>query len=223
MRGTRTDGQPVYDNLSVSINGGLCFALNERLMSDGIPYTRTPHTGGGVVDGFPEHSPVHDQDNAGRVFLLDVVGRVVNDIYEAIQDQSTSMTIDHATKDDLDLLGDWFGVPRDNLPDTRYRERIILKLQTEATPEGIINVVANMVGLPTTSITLTDGTVDCVTTRTPVVDRYSASIDTPFTSYTNRDNGIVTIQIPTGTDTTILESYLERITAAGVWLIIEEV
>lgn len=233
--GITLTGRLVDDGIQLD---GKSIAVNHKMMSNGLALKRDTEMGDLILESFPERSPVFVKGNPGRMLLQDVLGRLVDDVWESLQDDDKQSFMAVATGQELDIFGRWFNVPRGELPDKEYRQRIILKRLTKPTIKGIREILANILNCDEDDIQITDG-----------IQPYTITISTPFLSVTNtyitakagvtqgydayntpddnipvvaqryiRDEGILKVIVPDGSDMSLLQYFLNLIKPAGIWI-----
>lgn len=175
-----------------------------------------------IREQFPEHSPIHEEENPMRELIEEGIGpefdQIIIDQFRA-SDSRFLLTANETT---LELFREWFGVPRRNLTVEEYRAYIISVKTANITINGIKKVIGNILNIDSSKIIVIDGSGRaCKAGVTVAADHYSGTPCT-FAGHFSEAPGVVTVRIPEGQDLAIVGSVINQLVLASVTVYLEE-
>lgn len=171
---------------------------------------------------FPEHSPIHEENNPMRELIEEGIGPEFDQIEEDLFTASDSRFLLTANETTIELFREWFGVPKRDITLDEYKAFIIAVKTANITVNGIKKVIGNILNIESSKVIVIDGSGRaCKAGVTVSADHYSG---TPcvFAGRFSETPGIVTVRIPEGQDLALVESVITQLVLASVTVYLEE-
>jgi|GEM_PF-5954451 len=175
-----------------------------------------------IREEFPEHSPVHEDENPMRELLEEGIGPEFDQIETDLFSASDSRFLLTANETTIKLFREWFGVPKRDITLEEYRAFIIAVKTANITINGIKKVVGNILNIESSRVVVIDGSgLSCKADVTVSVDRYSGTPCT-FAGHFSEAPGIITVKIPEGSDMALVELVITQLVLTSVTVYLEE-
>ena len=175
-----------------------------------------------IREQFPEHSPIHEEENPMRELIEEGIGPELDQIITDLFQASDSRFLLTANETTLELFREWFGVPRRNLTIEEYRAYIISIKTANITINGIKKVIGNILNIDSSRIIVIDGSGrSCKAGVTVAADHYSGTT-CKFAGHFSEAPGVVTVRIPEGQDLALVESVINQLVLTSVTVYLEE-
>ena len=178
--------------------------------------------GTSIRELFPEHSPIHNDGNPMKDLIEKGIGPVFDEIEEAIFDSSDMRFLVTASGFYLDLIGQRYGIYRNNRTDEDYRAVLIAVKSANPTIAGIKRSISRILDITEDEVIIIKGVEQGCHDGSIAADHY---VGTPchFVSREIPDNsGVITIKIPLGSGITLLESIIDNLVIGSVTVILKE-
>lgn len=182
----------------------------------------TSKHGAKIIEEFPEHSPIHEENNPMGELIMDGIGPEFDQIELDLFTASDSRFLLTANETTLELFREWFGVPKRALSLDESRAYIIAVKSANITVAGIKRVIGNILNIDSSRVIVIDGSGRaCKAGITEAADRYTG---TPcvFAGRFSETPGVVTVRIPEGSDMALVESVITQLVLASVTVYLEE-
>lgn len=189
-----------------------------------------------IRNRLPTHSPLQISGNLGRILIDSCVGVEYASIEDDIFTNSQGRFLEYAEGVYLDYYGDWFGVHRDGRSDSEYRNVLITLRTADCTISGVKIALAVLLGLETSDINIYNTYSIAESNPEPLHQNYfdfgddisaERPSDNPRQYWRAHNTGVstksMTIEVPTGSDTGLIEDFIPRLTVPNVTVTILEV
>lgn len=191
-------------------------------------------TGKRIINRFPEHSKIHDLDNAMNGLLDHGSGewfdRLEGLIFQLVEKRNITTNIsdeNDPTNEDyllsryfLDIQGDEYGLIRkENETNTEYRSRILGILQNNITVDGIKLIIASILNISVDEVEIINNR-DALRIGDKIHNRISDHKHKPVFNRLVRTRGVIQIKVHEIDDPSFLISVLEKCTLAFVEIIL---
>lgn len=175
-----------------------------------------------IREQFPEHSPIHEEENPMKELIEEGMGpefdQIENDLFTA----SSSRFLLTADETTMELFREWFGVPKSDVSLEECRALVISVKTANITITGIKRVIGNILNIDSSRIIVIDGSGRaCKAGVTVAADHYSGT-PCKFAGHFSEAPGVITVRIPEGDDLEMIESVISQLVLAGVTVYLEE-
>ena len=182
----------------------------------------TSNYGVAIREMFPEHSPIHDDGNPVRELLEEGIGPEFDDIELEIFNSSDMRFLLTATGFYLDLIGQRYGIYKNNRTDEEYRVVLIAVKTATPTIAGIKRSISKILDITEDEVVIVKGVEQGCHDGSVAADHYSGT-PCQFVSHEISSNpGVITIKIPQGSGIELLESIISNLVLAPVTAILKE-
>lgn len=172
---------------------------------------------------FPEHSPIHEENNPMRELVEEGIGPEFDGIESDLFTASDSRFLLTANETTIELFREWFGVPKRDITLEEYKAFIIAVKTANITVNGIKKVVGNILNIESSRVVVIDGSGrSCKAGISIATDQYSEETPCKFAGHFSEAPGIVTVRIPEGQDLALVESVITQLVLASVTVYLEE-
>lgn len=167
-----------------------------------------------ILSKLPTKSPIQETGNAGNT-LIEYIAKEWDQIYLDIVDNGRLRYLDYATGLDLDKYGDWYGIPRNGLSDTDYRELIIGLSGGAVNISGLRNLISRVLNIESSLITIQNGISNCFTLGE--TDLIEGDTTNNLLQLSTVDYNVIRVTAPDDTyDLTTLRDLIYKSILAGV-------
>lgn len=175
-----------------------------------------------IREQFPEHSPIHEDENPMGELLEDGIGPEFDQIMSDIFTASDSRFLLNANETTLELFREWFGVPKRDITLEEYRAFIIAVKTANITISGIKKVIGNILNIESSRIIVIDGSGRACKAGVTIAADYHSGAPCKFAGHFSEAPGVITVRIPEGDDMTLVESVISQLVLTGVTVYLEE-
>lgn len=175
-----------------------------------------------IREQFPEHSPLHDDNNPMREMIETGIGTVFDEIEEEIFDSSDMRFLITATGKYLDLMGERFGLARGTRTDDEYRAVLIAIKSSTPSIAGIKRTISKILDISIDEVVIIQGVESGCHDLSVAADNYEGTACQIIDGYIPDTAGTITVKIPLGSGIDVLEPIISNFVIASVTVILKE-
>lgn len=175
-----------------------------------------------IIKILPDRSALKDPTNPGNIMVEDAIGVELDSANADLETNSNARFLTNATGAQLDLFGDWFGIPRAGKSDDEYRTLIMSLRSANITLSGLKGAIATILGISVDQITVINGDVGCFRYGSSKLADHYSGVHLNYAGHYKREPGVITIILPAGSDLTLIEIFIQNIILPGVMVWFEE-
>ena len=119
------------------------------------------------------------------------------------------------------MLGSWFGIDRNGLSDTDYRDAIISRKASNLTIAGIRTAISKILNIDPSTISFTNADSGCLVTKRTVIASKQAGSPTLYSGQYKKEAGVLNITLHHGSNVSLVQTALADIVLSGVitWVV----